>query len=306
MERPLIHSGEIAGAFVVRDAHWRSKIFIGGLLLILVPFGWPVALGFRKALITRLHSGTQPLLPEWKGQTTRYFFDGLKAMGVIFGYLAPLYICLMLLLLGHGVIPNVTWLYGVLFFSVFTIFSTLSFPCALLYWTFFSEQYRVPAIFALALFTAFVLVVFFIPAAFLQVSKTGHYRAAFDLGSAARILRKNFCSYLRAWGNSIQLSLAGHFALPFAPWGVVWCYLGIIYEFNSILAEEVQGGLNGSWFDKLHHDETIVVGSTRLGYVLRCLNVFDATGKPCFFLKFGTVLLPLPDIAARILRVGRV
>jgi len=137
--------GELAGAFVVRDPNWRDKIFFGGFLLLLIhPIGWPVILGYRKELIARLFSGVEPLLPKWKGNIRHYFIEGLKAMGVIFGYLCPLYGFLFLWLLSNGVTPNIYWLYTGLFFFVCMIFSTLSFPLAVIYWTLFSETYRIP------------------------------------------------------------------------------------------------------------------------------------------------------------------
>jgi hypothetical protein len=69
MTKKLSLNGELAGAFVIRDPHWRNKIFFGGLLLLLVhPIGWPTTLGYRKELIARLFSGAEPILPEWKGK----------------------------------------------------------------------------------------------------------------------------------------------------------------------------------------------------------------------------------------------
>ena len=40
--------------------------------------------------------------------------------------------------------------------------------------------------------------------------------------------------YLEAWVGSSLLSLLGHFCVPFSPWGVAWCYLGITYFFNEV------------------------------------------------------------------------
>nr|MCU0714471.1 DUF4013 domain-containing protein [Pirellula sp.] len=222
-----LEASEKGGAFVVLDPEWRQKIFFGGLLLLLChPVGWPIALGYRKVLISHLASGRDPVLPEWKGNVLRFYFEGLKAMGVIFGYLLPLYSILLCLLLVNGVRPNEYWLYAFLFFAVATMFSTLSFPSIVMYWTLFSEGYRVPPWISVLLLTCYGLIVFFIPAGFLQVSRTGRYLSAFHLPDAFRTMTRHFRKYVVAWYRSGIMSLSGHFALPFAPWGVFWCYLG--------------------------------------------------------------------------------
>ena len=188
-----VNTSELSGAFVVKDPHWRQKIFFGGLLILLVhPIGWPVALGYRKTLIANLASGTDPLLPDWKGNIFYFFAEGIKAMGVIFGYLSPLYAALISILLANGVHPSASWLYVAAFFVVCTIFSTLSFPATLLYLTFFSVGYRLPWMLSLFLLLAFVTIIFFIPACFLQVSKSGRYLSAFNVPAAWSTLRSNF------------------------------------------------------------------------------------------------------------------
>lgn len=298
--RVISPRGELAGAFVVRDPHWREKIFYGGVLLLLAPpIGWPVALGYRKELIARLLQGTNPLLPEWQGQLARYFLEGLKAMGVIFGYLAPLYAAFFVLLLSFGVTPNVYWGYMVLFFLLVPIFSTLSLPLAVVYWSFVSDTPRLPLPCALLLLALFTAVIFFIPAGFLQVSKSGRYRSAFDLKAAFSTIQRNFSRYVRAWYHSTLMSLSGHLALPFSPWGVVWCYLAIIFEFNQILANSNEIDSRGSWFERLQGDDRILVEPTRQPYVLKCSNIVEPNNRHCYFLKLGPILVPLPELVCR-------
>jgi hypothetical protein len=210
-------------------------------------------------------------------------------MGVIFGYLSPLYGVLFFLLLKNGVTPDIFWLYAILFFLVFTIFSTLSFPIALVYWSFFSESYRLPPFLALALLTIFVAIIFFIPAGFLQVSKSGSYLSAFNFKAAFSTMFCNFHKYLIAWYHSILMSLFGHFALPFSPWGVVWCYLGIIFEFNSILADEAKVDSKSSWFQRLQEKDAIVVESTNNSFVFRCANFLDVDANHSYLIKFGSI-----------------
>lgn len=303
MTTRIATDGEIAGAFVVCDPQWRSKIFWGGLLLLLVhPVGWPVALGYRKALIANLAYGKEPVLPNWEGKVSFYFFEGLKAMGVIFGYLSPLYIALLLLSLNNGMSPDSTWFYTATFFVVFTMVSTLSFPIIVLYLTFFSESFRLSWPMSLMLLTAFAAIIFFIPAGFLQVSKSGKYLSAFNIPAAANTLRSHFVAYCLAWYRSAIMSLIGHFSIPFAPWGVFWCYLSIIYEFNSILHPERSDAEENSWFDRLRNNNKLVLASTSNRFVFQCLNPSDAI--PCFMMKIGPVLVPLPRFISRHFKVG--
>ena len=107
---------------------------------------------------------------------------------------------------------------------------------------------------ALCLLGSYTLATFIIPAGFLQVSRHRRYLAAFHLLDALSLIRRKFRLYIRAWYHSIVMSLGGHFAIPFSPWGVVWCYLGIIYVFNSILVEdpdESEVGTTSTWFARL-------------------------------------------------------
>lgn len=298
---------ERGGAFVVLDPMWRQKIFLGGLLILLChPIGWPVALGYRKVLISRLALGLEPVLPEWKGNIFRFYFEGLKAMGVIFGYLMPLYLVLLCLLLTNGVRPDEYWLYAVLFFAIATMFSTLSFPSFVMYWTFVSEGYRVPVWISVSLLACYGLIVFFIPAGFLQVSQTGRYLSAFHLRAAVRTMVRHFKQYVVAWYRSGIMSLCGHFAFPFSPWGVFWCYLGIIYEFNSILHADRVDKIDQasrdtlSWYDRLKTADSLKLRSTKHSFVYEC-SKFDGHVE-CMMMKLGPILIPLPSVVERYLK----
>jgi hypothetical protein len=235
MSRIVVDDKQISGLFMVADPHWRTKVRHGGnLLLFIPPLGWPMALGYRKELVGALRSGREPLLPEWEGRHRRLYIEGLKAMGVIFGYLSPLYLLFLGVLLSQRLFPTIEWLYGVIFFLCFPIFSTLSFPIAVAFSTFYWPSGALSPVAACLFMLAFVLIIFFIPAAFLEVSKSGAYRSAFNIRSAYGTIRDNFRGYCTAWYRSSLMSIIGHFAVPFSPWGVVWCYLGIIYEFNAV------------------------------------------------------------------------
>ena len=72
-----------ASSFVVADSDWRRKVWIGGLWMLVPILGWPIALGYRKALAGRLWSGADPLLPDWEGRAVGYWWSGLGAIGVM-------------------------------------------------------------------------------------------------------------------------------------------------------------------------------------------------------------------------------
>ena len=283
------------------DSKWRQKIFFGGLLLLFIPFlGWPAALGYRKELIFRLRDGDSPLLPEWEDNVGRYIADGFRAMGVIFGYLAPLYLSLFLLLLSQGVRPDATWCYAFLFFAVFPIVSTLSFPLAIFYWVCVDPNYSLPYYLGGIYLLLFALIVFFIPAGFLQVSKTNSFWSALNIGDALQTLRDNFKAYVSAWYYSMLISLVGHIAFPFSPWGVIWCYLGIIYQFNSILSENTSDP--ESWYAKLVMDYNLGVDGDS-NSVVRLAKVVLPQGEDVRVLEIGGAIVPLPTLLVSFLRV---
>lgn len=214
-------------------------------------------------------------------------------MGVIFGYFLPLYLALVVLLMSNGVMPNVVWLYGGLFFAIFSIFSTLSFPIAVIYWRVFSEGYTLTLWSTTVLLTLYALTTLFIPAGFLQVSKTGSYWSAFNVPAAMALIVKNFREYCRAWGHSVVMSLVGHFAIPFSAWGVFWCYLGIIFAFNSIL-KRGDGRVN-SWFDKLASEEELMMTPTSNPHILQCLHSTEDPERTLVF-KLGPIFVPIPRL----------
>ena len=84
-----------ASIFVWEDPDWQRKIFIGGLWLFL-PFGWLIALGYRKEVVMNLVWSHHPVLPDWKGKAGYFLLEGFKAMAVILFYFSPWFVCLWL------------------------------------------------------------------------------------------------------------------------------------------------------------------------------------------------------------------
>jgi len=283
--------GVAAGLFLLHDPDWRRKVFLGGLLL-LVPFvGWFATLGYRKALIGRLFRGDQPPLPAWHGAAWSHIWEGLKAAGVIFAQYVPLFIILAVLLVVRGAEVPIVLLAGAAVVAVFPIFAPLGFPLAVAYYA-WAEVLHLGE--AAGLVAAYTAITFVIPAGFLQVSRTDRYLAAFRYHESLPFLVRNFWPYVVAWYRSIAMSLCGHFAVPFSPWGVVWCYLGIIYAFNRVLADELarRGELSpGSWFVRLDREPIALEPAGRWAY--------RAVGYDTTVVRVGPAFVPLPRVVER-------
>lgn len=298
------HPGVAEGLFLLHDPDWRSKVFAGGLLLM-VPFvGWFATLGYRKALIARLFRGDRPPLPAWRGEVWSHIREGLKAAAVIFVQYLPLGVALAAVLASRGARFAPELLAAPLFFALFPIFSTLAFPLAVVYWAWPGGPAPLHAWEAAALLAGYAAVTFVIPAGFLQVSRTGRYSAAFRYHESLPFLVRNFRAYVLAWYRSGAMSLCGHFAVPYSPWGVVWCYLGIIYSFNRVLADELAraGELSpDSWFARLDRDG---VALRPLGRWAQSAAVPGA-GEDVAVARVGPVFVPLPRALARLAGAGR-
>jgi hypothetical protein len=84
------------------------------------------------------------------------------------------------------------------------------------------------------------------------------------------------------------MSLAGHFALPIAPWGVVWCYLGILTLFNEVLL--AAGAAPGEgWLARALADPRFS-GRGRLGFG----TLLDGRGRTVTVIDLGPFSAPLP------------
>jgi hypothetical protein len=296
--------GVAEGLFLLHDPDWRRKVFVGGLLLMIPCVGWFATLGYRKALIPLLFRGDRAPLPEWRGRVWTHIWEGLKAGGVIGVQYLPLGLVLAALLVAREAPFEPALLAAPVFFALFPIFSTLAFPLAVVYWAWPGGPAVVGLGEAAALLAGYAGVTFVIPAGFLRVSQTGRYASAFQYHKSLPFLVRNFRAYVLAWYRSSAMSLCGHFAVPYSPWGVVWCYLGIIYSFNRVLADELAraGELSAdSWFARLDRD----------GIPLRPAGPWSLTaavpgaGEDVPVGRIGPVFVPLPRAVARLVAGGR-
>jgi hypothetical protein len=281
--------GHAAGLFVLDDPGWRRKILRGGLLICLPVVGWPAILGYRRALAAALF-GTEPVLPPWEGRFLAYLLDGLRAMCVIFGYLAPLYALAGWLAYSRGFRPGVESAAVAGFFVLFPIFSTLSLPIAA---ALLVHGGRLAPGEAAAFGGAYAAIIFIVPAGFLEVSRTGRHRSAFAVWRTLPFLARNLRGYASAWWNAGLASLFGHAVLPFSPWSVVWAYLAIIFLFNAILVRTGAAPADGWLGQALRAPRARGLG--RLGRK----RLEDAGGEPCTALDLRAFSVPLPRCVAR-------
>jgi len=97
----------------------------------------------------------------------------------------------------------------------------------------------------------------------------------------------------------VLISFVGHVALPLAPWGIVWCYLSIIFIFNSLLDGDSKVCGPGSWYGRLRGGDAIRIVETGSRHFVRCVNCPDDSGRTPILLELGALLVPLPDFLAR-------
>lgn len=279
-----------AGLFLLGDPDWRRVLWRGGLVVVTPFVGWHTVLGFRRHLITRLLHGPDAL-PTWSGRSRRYFFDGIKAGCVIFAYLAPLYVVAFGIALTRGWHPNTTSPWIPALFLTFPFLLPLSLPFTVV--VLLARGFLQPMESAFLLSTFFVMV-FTIPAAFLQVSITGRFRSAFVVTRVATFLRRHGALYARAWRRSVPIALASHVVLPIGPWSIVWAYCSVMFLFNEVLVASGEHGRNG-WIRRARSDPRWAP-SGRIG--LR--TVRDARGEDVRVLDLGAFSAPMPWRARRI------
>lgn len=223
--------GRSASLYPLADPRWRA-VYASGARWLLVPVvGWPIVLGFRRALVRCLFS-SGAALPRFEGALAAHLVAGLGAMAVIFGHLAPLYGVLFGVVAARGWVPGPSALVGLAAFAVAPVFSPLSLPLAILAfaWSGWLAPHE-----AVALLAAFATLVFVVPAGFLEVSRTGRFASAFRVDrSLARILRDPR-GYLDAWIFGVAGQTAALLAHVRWPCALFHAYLVTVVRFNALL-----------------------------------------------------------------------
>jgi len=243
--------------YPVADPEWHAKIRKGGWLLLLPFVGWPAILGYRKDAVFRLIRGQTPILPDWNQGILYFTKEGLKAVAVINTYYLPVYIGFACLIISRGHAAEFPWLAFCLFFLTLPIFSTLAFPIVVTYARFGLATPALSTGESIGLGLTFSLLTFLIPSGFLNVSRTGRILSAFDIPRCLSQIVRLWPRYLEAWMASLMLAAVGHGCLLFLPWGIVWCYLSIVFLFNEVPATTPSNQrpdyLRDAWFDSFRH-----------------------------------------------------
>jgi len=274
-----------ASLALLLDPQWRHRVWIGGLVLCLPVLGWPAVLGYRAAFVRHLREDTATVLPVWRGQFWRHVGTGIKAMAVVFGHLAPLYAVLLVLLLSRGWRPDATAGWLAAFFVAFPVFATLSLPVACVLAATGAKACLGPGEVALLLL-GYATLVFLIPAGFLEVSRTWRFRSAFAVHRTWPFVWRHLRSYAAAWWHSGCMSLVGHLAVPFSPWGVFWCYLGIVTVFQEILWQAEGTPQRGCM--------ARAIAAQATGWGLGRRRMADVAARPVAVWELGSFAVPLP------------
>lgn len=286
-----------ATLFMATDHEWKRKIFVGGLVLMIPILGWPAILGYRKVVVERLVDGAVPLLPPWRGRFWKYVGEGIKAIFVIFTYFSPVIVWFAIRVSGTPGASELPWAALACFIVTFPIFSPLALPLLVTYFVWFVPAGTISPWEGACMISVYSAITFIIPAGFLRVSRRKRITAAFHLPANLRLVGTSLSRYCEAWVGSGCISLLGHLALPLSPWGVVWCYLGIVYAFNEVpYASDNPDYLANSWIARIDRGFLDQYESSPARFTTAYRNTaedsslsarFTALRIPCFEVPIG-------------------
>jgi hypothetical protein len=219
--------------FMTEDPQWVFAIrHIGWWILLCPPFGWLIALGYRKEVVLCLACNSSSPLPKWQG-APYLLWEGIKALGVIIVYFSPYIICAW-----HWGSPS-GWndLYGGLCYVLMSLsLVPITLPLTPIIFSLYDHGFSFTFGESLFLLVSSIGITFFIPLGFMRVARRGRFIDALHIFKAASILMRHGRRYVHAWWLSLRLTFSALSLGPFTPWGIAWSYLGIVYSFNHILA----------------------------------------------------------------------
>ncbi|MEM6671766.1 MAG: DUF4013 domain-containing protein [Planctomycetota bacterium] len=250
-----------ASLYLLQDDDWRRLLRRGGWLLF-VPFvGWPILLGYRRALIEHLYEPLPRAMPAWRGRLGEHGLNGLRAIGVIQAHVAPAWLLLAGMLVERGWTPDAASAVLAAVCVVAPIFTNLSFPLACVAAsTPLAGEAAISvweAVGLLALFTALIAVV---PAAFLRVAWTGRFLAALRIDRSLRFIARRPRGYALAWWYGLWMNGASIVYLVIAPSRVFWAYVGSLAIFHHVsTVDDVHAGFGrvdrGGWLARAERFE---------------------------------------------------
>lgn len=229
--------------FMFGERNWSAALLRGGLILLLLPpFGWHVAMGYRRAVGMAALTGMRPLLPPLGLNCFSLFAGGFAASTVIAVYSMPSLVLFWIAGIHTASDLSQLVLPAIVFFAGVLALPPLAIPLLPpIYLHLFPDLSPSPE--ALAgcglLFSA---TVFLLPAAFLNISRTGLVRSAYRIDRAALFIMRNPRLYCEAWALSLVATAVAILLGPFCPWGLFWSYLAILSAFNQALAISGRGG----------------------------------------------------------------
>lgn len=215
----------------------------GWWVLLCPPIGWLMALGYRREVALNLVDGRTPVLPGWRGLHLPALGYGLKALGVILAYFAPLLaLYWALALTGPGEAVS-RWREIGLFFLCLPVFVPVTMPGLLVAYPRWHPWMDLSTGEVAVLAAVFVGTTFLLPAAFMQVSLHRRFRAALRVDRVIRLVAAAPALYLEAWAVSLAATALAGLTGPLLPWGVVWSYLVIGFAFNNALVLSGRSGV---------------------------------------------------------------
>lgn len=104
----------------------------------------------------------------------------------------------MWIVIGNGLLPQIPLVEIIFILIIFSIFTPIALPVTVIYLVFI-PPIGLNVFEAASIIFIYGLSVFWIPLGFLQVSATGKYLSAFDVGNTVKFLQRNYANYIEAW-----------------------------------------------------------------------------------------------------------
>lgn len=226
-----------AGLYVLLDPDLEERTRHAGRLVLLPLVGWPMVLGYRRALAKRFFDRSGTALPPWRGSHRAYLLHGLRAIGVIHVYLAPLWLVLGTLASTRGYAPGAGTALAVAGLAALPILSSLVFPIlvAAASVTGPGGAPLLEPLEATALVLGFHVAIALVPAGFVRVTETDRFRSAFALTHTLPFIARNARAYPRAWWYGLWMNGAALVVFPLRPSALFWAYVSSQAVFNQLL-----------------------------------------------------------------------